>query len=340
MKWLKQQQKRDGSWSLRGPYADGATSENVPAATAMALLAFLGHGNTHREGTYAATVQEGWRALKSMQRDDGLFTGKIELETQMLYTHAQCTIVVCELYGMTGDESLRRPAERAIKFAIEAQDPEFGGWRYRPRSDSDTSVTGWFVMALQSARMAKLTVPDKVLKRVNDYLDLAQLDEGRRYGYLRDGIPTKAVSAEGLLCRQYLGWPQNDPRLIEGVSDLVKNAPITYDQGPDHDVYCWYYATQAAHHMEGKIWTDWNNVMRELVPKQQVSKGPEAGSWDSLGDKWAGWNGRLYMTCLSIYMLEVYYRHLPIYAGYRADRRRQRDDARDGTGSSPGAQGV
>lgn len=24
------------------------------------------------------------------------------------------------------------------------------------------------------------------------------------------------------------------------------------------------------------------------------------------------------MTCLSIYMLEVYYRHLPIYSGYRA----------------------
>ena len=28
--------------------------------------------------------------------------------------------------------------------------------------------------------------------------------------------------------------------------------------------------------------------------------------------------GRLFVTCLSIYMLEVYYRHLPIYSGYRA----------------------
>ncbi len=161
-------------------------------------------------------------------------------------------------------------------------------------------------------------MPSDVLKRVVDYLDSAQIDEGRRYGYMSSQPATNALCAEGLLCRQYLGWSQSDPRLIEGVSDLVKKAGIAYDSGENHDVYCWYYLTQAAHHMEGKIWTEWNNSMRDIVPKNQVSKGPEAGSWDPTGDKWASWNGRLYMTCLSIYMLEVYYRHLPIYSGYRA----------------------
>ncbi len=148
--WLAKQQLSNGSWSLKGPFADGAQSENVPAATAMALLAFQGHGDTHLEGKYASTVAKGSKALRGMQRADGLFTGKIELDNQMLYAHAQGTIALCELYGMTGEDSLRPPAERAIKFCLEAQDPEHGGWRYRPRSESDTSVTGWFVMALQS----------------------------------------------------------------------------------------------------------------------------------------------------------------------------------------------
>ena len=316
LQWLVKQQKKDGSWSLQGPYEDQASSENVPAATAMALLAFQGHGDTHREGKYAKVVASGWEALLKMQRADGLFTGKIGLETQMLYTHAQCTIALCELYGMTQDSRFRGPAEKAIAFCVDSQDRQRGGWRYRPRQESDTSVTGWFVMAFQSARMAKLPVPPDVLRRVSDYLDSAQIDGGRRYGYLLDKQETKAVSAEGLLCRQYLGWKQDDPRLVEGISSLVKNGPIVYDKGPDHDVYYWYYLTQAAHHMEGTIWDDWNKNMRQIVPENQVKKGPEAGSWDPVGDKWASWNGRLYMTCLSIYMLEVYYRHLPIYSGY------------------------
>jgi hypothetical protein len=219
---------------------------------------------------------------------------------------------------MTNDSKYRTPAERAVAYAVAVQDPTSGGWRYTPGQDSDTSVTGWFVMALQSARMARLEVPPETFRRVMQYLDLAALEDGRRYGYWQKMQPTNAVAAEGLLCRQYLGWPQNDPRLVEGISSLVKTAPIQYGGGLNHDVYYWYYATQAAHHMEGKIWDEWNKVMRHLVPAQQVRGGAEAGSWNPQGDVWGNSTGRLYVTCLSIYMLEVYYRHLPIYSGYKA----------------------
>ena len=122
------------------------------------------------------------------------------------------------------------------------------------------------------------------------------------------------------------GLAQDDERLVDGVSALNKT-PIEYGEldpqfervvrSTEQDVYYWYYATQATHHMEGKIWDDWNKVMREQVPAHQIKKGPEAGSWSPLGDKW-GTSGRLYVTCLSIYILEVYYRHLPIYSGYKA----------------------
>jgi hypothetical protein len=63
--------------------------------------------------------------------------------------------------------------------------------------------------------------------------------------------------------------------------------------------------------MEGDIWTKWNSVMKQEVPSHQVKNGQQAGSWDPNGDKWGSSGGRLYVTCLSIYMLEVYYRHLP-----------------------------
>ncbi len=298
LEWLVKQQKTDGTWSLTGPYEFGASSENVPAATAMALLAFQGHGETPREGKHAAVVAKGWKALLKLQRQDGLFSGPMTQPTQMLYAHAQCTIAICELYGMTSDSSYRDPAQKAIDYAVSAQDPQHGGWRYEPRKESDTSVTGWFVMAMQSARMGKLNVPANSLKRITDYLDAAAIDDGRRYGYLLDRQESNAVCAEGLLCRQYLGWQQNDPRLVDGVSSLVQKAPIAYDAGQNHDVYYWYYCTQAAHHMEGQIWTDWNTVMRDVVPRKQVTGGPEAGSWNPQGDKWgAGTGGSTRPAC-------------------------------------------
>ena len=79
------------------------------------------------------------------------------------------------------------------------------------------------------------------------------------------------------------------------------------------DVYYWYYATQVIHHMGGEFWAEWNNVMRRVLPENQVQEGRERGSWDSRGDPYGYQGGRFYCTCLCIYMLEVYYRHLPIY---------------------------
>jgi hypothetical protein len=227
-----------------------------------------------------------------------------------LYTQAICTIALCELYGMSGDSRFREPAARSIAYAVKIQAEE-GGWKYIPGSLSDTSVTGWFVMALQSARMAKLEVPQQTLDRISAYLDKVQANGGRQYAYelTAPGNITPALSAEGLLCRQYLGWERNDPRLLEGVSAL-NQMPIVF--GADRDVYYWYYATQATHHMGGAIWADWDQELQGQLPPNQVKTGREAGSWEPGGDRW-GYVSRLYVTCLSIYCLEVYWRHMPIY---------------------------
>src|SRR5690606_18698522 len=63
--WLKKNQRSDGSWSLMGPYSDGATQENATSATAMALIAFQGAGNTHRNGDFKDVVAKAWKWLLS-----------------------------------------------------------------------------------------------------------------------------------------------------------------------------------------------------------------------------------------------------------------------------------
>jgi hypothetical protein len=310
--WLKKNQQADGTWSLVGPYSNGGYAENKVAATAMALLAFQGNGNTHQVGDFKDVVAKGWKALLATQNADGEFRGEAAYN-QKTYGQAQATIAVCELFGMSKDPKFRDPAQKAVNYALFAQSPQ-GGWRYSPKEDSDTSVTGWYVMALQSAMMAGLDVPSPTFDKINGFLDSVSQENQSKYAYMTGQDYRLSMTAEGLLCRQYLGWKHNDERLRAGVNYLLAN-PIDYNSSESHqNVYYWYYATQTLHHMDGDDWTKWNMVMKQAVPTHQVKTGAEKGSWAPGNDPHgAGAGGRLYTTCLSIYMLEVYYRHLPIY---------------------------
>ena len=316
LEWIARQQKKDGLWSMQGPYQNGGSQENRLAATAMALLALQGAGQTHQVGEHRAVVARGWKKLLATQQRDGTFdVGRLPAQHE-LYSHAQATIALCELYGMTRDAELAEPAERALAYCLAAQGPN-GGWRYEPGKDGDMSVTGWYMMALKSAEMAGMDVPPEAFERIGGFLDLVATQEGRRYGYrrenlLRDASPvTAAVSAEGLLCRQYLGWAQNDPRIIAGLEAIMEEKPL--DFGGDKDVYAWYYITQVAHHAQGRPWARWNARVRAELPSRQLATGKERGSWDPALDRWGSIGGRLFVTCFSTWMLEVYYRHLPLY---------------------------
>jgi hypothetical protein len=315
LRWLARNQGKNGMWSLTGKYADGANNENFEAATAMALLAFQGAGFTPESdvnGPFTSVVGKGWKSLLKRQDREGNFFREGSGGNGRLYTQALCTIALCELYGMTQNSEYREPAQKAVNYCLKVQAPE-GGWRYQPGFDSDLSVTGWFVMALQSARMAGLEVDSPALGRIGDFLDTVSQDGGAQYSYVPGQGKKLSMTAEGLLCRQYLGWPRNDNRLQRGSEVLLKTLPDR-ETGHTH-AYYWYYATQVCHHMEGKPWREWNAKMRDVVPAMQIRDGKERGSWDPFLDETQGVSGggRLFVTCLATYMLEVYYRHLPIY---------------------------
>ena len=310
LEWLKRNQKSNGGWSMRGPFEDGALAENESAATAMALLAFLGDGHTHLSGEYQEVVSNGMKYLIGLQDRTGFFS-KSARGHEKLYAQAQSTIAICELYGMTKDSWLRDRAQLALDYAAKAQASQ-GGWRYEPGFDSDTSVSGWFVMALKSGRSAGLEVSDTTFDNVSRFLDSAAAFDGAGYGYQARKGPTPSMTAEGLLCRQYLGWEREHPPLRNGIDALLLDAPFNLSTP---DVYYWYYATQVLHHYGAEPWEKWNGVMRVQLPQAQITSGRENGSWPPQRDRWGQNSGRLFTTCLSIYCLEVYYRHMPLYQG-------------------------
>jgi hypothetical protein len=120
------------------------------------------------------------------------------------------------------------------------------------------------------------------------------------------------MTAEGLLCRIYLGWPRSHPALLAAIhDDLLPNKPRKDER--EYSVYYWYYATQVLHHVGGPMWDEWNDAMKQVLPAMQTKAGKEVGSWDPSRDMFGASGGRLYTTCLNLYCLEVYYRHLALY---------------------------
>ena len=315
LKWLDAHQNSDGSWSLHrfdqagdchGRCGDAGRVESDTSATALALLPFLGAGQTHLRGDYNLTVARGLRWLMDQQKPDGDLRGQ---GGGNMYAHGQTAIVLCEAYALSRTENLRDPAQRAINFIVQAQHPE-GGWRYAPGQPGDLSVVGWQVMALRSAQMAYLNVPPEVFAKATRFLGQVQTEPKKGlYDYMPGQNPTPAMTAEGLLCRQYSGWRQNNPQLRAGVDWLrLGNLPRR-----EHvNMYYWYYGTQVMHHMGGEPWDEWNNALRDVLVSLQATSGHEAGSWAPGGGHDAT-GGRLYMTALAACTLEVYYRHMPLY---------------------------
>ena len=343
--FLARVQFPDGHWSLHaipaesrldpGEFASG-TMRGDTAGTGLVLLAFLGAGYTHTEGRYQEAVQRGLKWLVARQQQDGRLysAGADPNPFTRFYGHGLAAIAVCEAYGMTRDPALREPGEKAVHFILQSQHPQFGGWRYEPRRESDTSVTGWQLMALKSAEMAGLDVPRPVLDRVAHWLDLAQTENGARYMYnphagetpsqIHGRAPNRAMTAEGLLMRIYLGWNRTHPPLVQGADFLRRQLPdFGTPQYRLRDAYYWYYATQVMFQMQGEYWRDWNGRIRPMLLETQIREGDFAGSWDPLRpvpDRWAEQAGRLYVTAVHALILEVYYRHLPLFKTLEADQ--------------------
>jgi Squalene-hopene cyclase C-terminal domain len=322
LKWIAAHQAPNGGWSFacsrfcRGQCkGDGTKSESVNAATALALLPFLGAGQTHLEGPYKDTIKKGLAFLiQNMKVTPGATPhGSWHEPGGTMYSHGLASIAICEAYAMTRDPDLVQPAQLALNFLVYAQDPRGGGWRYAPREPGDTSVVGWCLMALKSGSMGNLVVPSSSFRGASQFLDLIQTNDGAYYGYDKPSASIRdATTAIGLLCRMYLGWSKDTPAIKQGIARLSKTGPSV------DNLYYSYYATQVMRHQGGEEWEKWNTKMREDLIKTQSGAGHEAGSWFSEGGHGRD-GGRLYCTALATMTLEVYYRHMPLYTEKSSD---------------------
>ncbi|MEQ1891226.1 MAG: hypothetical protein ABL998_01685 [Planctomycetota bacterium] len=333
--WLAAHQGEDGSFDGDGFSRRcgriGATTCGGPGSavhdvglTALALLAFLGDGHTSEQGAYREVVARGLAWLRDQQDPDSGLIGE-RTSRDFLYDHALATLALCEAFYFTRSPRLKRPAQNAVNVILQARNP-YGAWRYDlpPVGDSDTSVTGWMVFALASAKEAGLHGDfDAAFAGALGFLDEVSDPASGRVGYSAFGelsartaanehFPresNEAMTAVGLLCRIFLGQkPETNPLLAKH-AELVRSKPPVWDPaGYTTDMYAWYYGTYALYQMGKPWWPSWEKALRAAVVDSQRKDGDERGSWDPVC-AWGTSGGRVYATALMTLTLEVYFRY-------------------------------
>ncbi len=310
--WLARHQSPDGRWDSDGfddhcGQCAGATDiDSDIALTGLSLLCFLGADHTHlKNGPYQQVIQSGLDFLLRHQEANGDLR-----QGETMYSHGIATIALSEAYAMTSDGLLRKPVQRAIDFIVVSRNRTVGGWRYDPGQVGDTSVLGWQVLAMKSARRSGFDVPEQAMN--NARIWLSRISSAARPGlcaYQPGMRPTAPMTAEALFVREVLGADRNAEEVVNAAEFISDELP---SWARDANTYYWYYGTLALFQRQGEQWTRWNDRLKRELLKMQSDRGRSAGSWP-VEDKWSQIGGRVYQTAICCLSLEVYYRYLPVY---------------------------
>ncbi|MFW6107491.1 MAG: hypothetical protein ACOC8A_02255 [bacterium] len=317
--WLAKAQEPDGRWSCKK--WDGSGEHDV-GMTGLALLAFLGAGYTHTRGTFKDTVAKGLAWLKASQKDSGSFGWKT------FYEQGIATMAVCEAFAMSGSEQVGAMAQRAVDYIVHTQ-PDHGGFRYLGNVDQehgDLCVTGWQILALRSAMLAELNVPEQAVERFRVFLKSTYRGDGQSAylaGNPEPGSPT--MWAIGMHCRQFLGSGDAEVRAAaDALLDHAKAVEGETEKGNGRfvgDLYFTYWSSLAMFQMgdNSEYWLRWNKLFRDALVAQQVRQIRDErgrfvrGSWDPANHQWGKRGGRVYSTAMAVLCLEVTYRFLPLH---------------------------
>lgn len=325
LKWLKKNQNTGqaemGSWG----------SQYKVAMTGLALLAFLGHGDTHESPEFEQTIKEALNFLATQSDQSQAPTSGYIGTARFEYQHPIATYAMCEDYALTHYAALKPVCINAVTLIINAQRPD-GSWDYdyntgpggvynlKNRPSGDSSISAWNVQALVAAKNTGLEIPglDEALRRSHSWFHAIYSREQGRFGYaVPDRLHSDALDGIGVLSLQLLG--DSDAAEIKQTLPRLLTVETKFRSGNANSTYGWYYITQALFHVGGHWWAEWNTRLRDQLVENQDADGswgsPGSAAWQDnmTTNKVKGKDTRVYHTTLMCLALEVYYRFLPTF---------------------------
>lgn len=306
LRYLAQQQRRDGAW------VEGGGMGSYPVAmTALAGMAFLGHGDTPARGKFAANVRRAVTYLtdqRQASRTTGLITSRGSgEEMRSMYGHGFSMMFLAQCLGDDGDPQLQKRILEVLQKGVELtgrSQSGRGGWLYTPDSGGDEgSVTVTQVQALRACRNAGLAVPVRIVRQAVAYIEAsAQPDGGIAYQAGSQGSQP-AITAAAVAVLYNAG--QYDSPIARASLDFCRTRIDVRGGGGGfgHWFYTHLYLSQAYWQVGGR---DWDNYYPQVRDHLIATQSPD-GAWQ--GDS----VGNVYGTAIAVTILSLPYEHVPLY---------------------------
>jgi hypothetical protein len=330
LKWLAEQQHKDGHWE-----ADGG--QYPVAMTALAGMALLGEGSTVREGRYKDNIL---RATKWLMKEaywdnngvprnepNGLLANpeKPGDAGRYMFGHGFALLFLSCVYAEEEDTARRKELEKilvaACKFSRKAQTSR-GGWGYvsaRDGNDFDEGcVTVVQVQALWAARHAGITVPPEALRDARKYhRNATGTDGGVMYSLVVGGGPGRpAHTAGAAACARVTD--AGDAELVSKWLLFCRDRLPA--NRPGFDDYAHFYYAQAVYRLgddgwkklfpddkgEAVTWSQYRKARFDVLVRAQAAD----GSWNDKGIP----IGPVYATAANLAVLQLDRDVLPVYA--------------------------
>jgi hypothetical protein len=279
------------------------------AITALAGIAFMADGNLPGRGKYGQNVQRALDYVLSQAQESGMLSAADS--NGNMYAHGFATLFLAEVYGMSGDEMVKERLQKAIRLIHQAQNPQ-GGWRYTPQPiDADVSVTICQVMALRAARDAGIKVEKATIDKAIEYVKKCQNEDGGFSYMLSNGGGGSIFprSAAGVATLFYAGIYEGE-EINKGIAYVEQFLPGKGGGGAGNDgmmghyYYGHYYAVQSMFLAGGEHWQKWFPAIRGELLRNQGANG-----------LWAGDVSEDYATAMSLIILQMPKRYLPVFSG-------------------------
>lgn len=290
---------------------DGAT---YPVTmTSLAGMAFIAGGNTTSRGPYADNVKKAVRYLLAQANPSTGIIAAGNENGRTMYPHGFAMLFLASVYGMESNEAVRNRMktviEKGIKLIGSAQS-NLGGWYYTPNSGDEGSVTVTQLQALRAAHNAGFIVPEDVIDRAIQYLEMCRTPEGGiRYSFNSGNSTRLPISAAALPCIYSTGDYESE--MAEACLAYVfkmyckDGHDKRWSKGGGHDFYGHYYAAQAFYQAGDDYWDAYFPTARDQLINMQGQGG--TGAWNGDGV------GPVYGTALALTILQLPYKYLPIY---------------------------
>lgn len=289
--WLKRNQAENGSWSSK------SDNRSRPAVTGLVLLSYFGAGETHKHGRYRRTIKDALRRLKQIQQPDGLFgpTG----DGDYAANHAIATLAMCEAYLQTGSPLFKQSAQMGVDRIVKREISRI-----------------WEILALGSAGLAKLKVPENWKKDALTWLDSVTNPDTGVASWAAGGMLPDSVAGQTAATAFGRILSGEDPKKSEVVARsmefVIANRPAKPADVRDPGLLL--FGSLAAWQCGGEVWKAWNKPVLSKIGAGQLREGDTKGTWDTWGDS-DRLVGRPGLTAMMLICQQVYYRYDRSLAG-------------------------